>query len=231
MPGTKRKYYKRKSKVPFSKYSVGSKFASQEARFSAAVTRLTMGAKQLPPFPQIFELTGPAASPSGGTMATNGGGVLVDHVPLGATGFSALPDWGFIGGLYDMFRVIGFSIEFFPVTQATSVSTLAYAPVVIVYDPDQFSTNLSSFNGGTEYETKKIWDLRNHQRFTVKVPKFVSFNQTVTSFQIDSDGFIDTLAVGNVAWGEVAWYGQMQTLSSTYGFFITKFLIAAKYRK
>jgi hypothetical protein len=74
-----------------------------------------------------------------------------------STGYS---DWTSLAGLYDEFRVVGGSIKFF-CSQQNSI-TVSSANVVCVYDNDDATTALTSYNGALDYSNKiqfaSVWD-------------------------------------------------------------------------
>jgi len=237
---TKRKYKKysgASSSKRFTKYSTGTASQKMEAAFHASFLRLVMRQRQLPPFPQIFELTGR----SGGMInnliqaAATSPGTITDHIQVGNSDMTSNPDWGPLSNLYDMFRVIGFSVEFWPYSQANNTALTIYAPLFIAYDPDDNTTNFLTIDAAMAYETKKTWDLTKHNTFTAKVPKMTSFAGvaigSLYGVQVDADGFADITQSNGINWGAIKWYGEQYTTGAKYGYIIVKWLVAMKYRR
>jgi len=221
---------RRSSKYPSKRYSVtpyavGTQSERMEKIFSAHLTNLVMRGKQLPPFPQVFLFTS-----TRGVFA-DGSGVITDNVKMASSIYSTT-DFAAAATLYDMFRVIGFQIEFYPSTQASPETALVYSPLPVIFDPD--SVPSMTVDICLQYETKAVWDIRNRQKFTFKVPKYSTVangSATGSSYQCDSDGFVDAAAQSTAFFGAVCWYGDGYTASGNYGTVIYKHLVAFKYRR
>jgi hypothetical protein len=66
---------------------------------------------------------------------------------------STFSDWSTLSVLYDEFRIVGAQINVYSTTPLNSGAVVA--PIVVVFDNDDYSTALTSLNQALDYRAKK----------------------------------------------------------------------------
>jgi len=106
------------------------------------------------------------------TLTSSAGGVMAQILDLNP---STSGDWNAVAALYDEWRLVGASIDFFCNQQNAVPSTASSWPIVCVYDNDDKNTALSGLPNGLTYPQNirfsTIWDNQRFPKLTIQRPR------------------------------------------------------------
>ncbi len=103
-----------------------------------------------------------------GLLASNGAGQIKNVLSLNPSSYTA---WSTLAPLYDEFRVVGARINLF--AHQVNTVTNGSSTVVVCYDNDDDSTNLTSLGNGMDYRVNTrfgaVWDTGLPRKLTAFV--------------------------------------------------------------
>jgi len=143
------------------------------------------------------------ASSAAGTIAIN-----YDDYP------TVSPDWASAIAVYAEYRILAMEVKFIPNVAGGNVSTLTYAPLYMVWNPNQATGVLTSYAAASQLAAFKSGALNqplamSHKMSSIEEGTFVSTLATTVdySFQIFSTGLTASQPYGRVI---VRWLTQFR---------------------
>lgn len=164
------------------------------------------------------------------TVASDGSGVvsvyMSDNAPNAwLNGAGTLSDWVSYSALYDAYRVSCISVKYIP-TYVSNVSTVSFAPMYIVHDPDD-NTGAIATSVAVDYQNLRIKNLARPWTYFTRNPKRRVGGQSVTT--TIAPGWFDIASP--VYGGTLSFYASGLTNSNTYGTFIVTYYIRFTVRR
>lgn len=196
----------KKKKAPSSKA-----FRRRVANDRVYVPRLNVSVST----PKIFKLSRRDA----GLFTTSGAGVVNQRVHcMDPSGCS---DWTQLGALYDQYKVLECWVTIYPAFSGVLESiSVAYAPVVFCYDPDDTAAT-ASFDVALQYGNHQVYNAYKTIKYAVK-PIVQSDNSVsnagmALSYRPGYGNLLDVANVANYQKGVITWYGDSLPLSQKIG--------------
>lgn len=159
-----------------------------------------------------------------GTITASAGGVLNPYYDDNASGTT---DWTSFSNLFDQYRILAMKVSFIPSVSNDDSSITKWAPMYILFDPDNTGVGPSTPDTCLQYDQCKVVNMSKPFSFYHRIPRITS---TAGSASVIHAGGWRDIATPDATCG-IKMYSEGLTASKLYGNIITKFYVQFRHRR
>jgi len=159
-----------------------------------------------------------------GPFTTTSGGIISFVFPFANP--SGATDWTTASGLYDEYRTLALSVQYYPNTEdclTTNSALLIFNPIYTVIDRDS-NAALTSYAQAANYEALKVFSLTKRFRIDMKMSGLNVQTNNNTSNTASEGAFLNCAAVPTYC-GSIKMFSGTNSTSTTYGRFVVRYLV------
>lgn len=151
-----RRRYRRRRRAKATNGGIGRRSARKLAYLSTFRSLAINGPKEFRMLQRNYNST---------FMTSSAGGVI--NLAIHCMDPSHMTDWTALGSLYDLYKVVGVKVQFYPAANAIAEGAGAYRPCYIAYDPDS-NTSVGTVDGSLQYSYHRVKNLFKPWKFYVR---------------------------------------------------------------